>query len=90
MEIEENCEGFSPEDPDVTQLLLEPNDHPIAKPYQEGIYREGLPVIVFEVEDIQKEYDRLKKLGVVFKKEPIKQDWGIDAKSNSERLDCLL
>jgi predicted enzyme related to lactoylglutathione lyase len=69
----------SPEDPDGTQLLLEPNDHPIAKTYQEGIYKEGLPVIVFGVEDIQKEYERLKKLGVVFKKEPTKQEWGIEA-----------
>ncbi|MFC2164550.1 VOC family protein [Acidobacteriota bacterium] len=69
----------SPEDPDGTQLLLEPNDHPIAKTYQKGIYKEGLPVIVLSVEDIQKEYHRLKKLGVVFKKEPIKQEWGIEA-----------
>lgn len=69
----------SPKDPDGTQLLLEPNDNPIAKTYQEGIYREGLPVIVLDVEDIQKEYDRLKELGVVFKKAPTKQEWGIEA-----------
>ena len=33
----------SPEDPDGTELLLEPNDNPIAKTYQEGIYKSGLP-----------------------------------------------
>lgn len=69
----------SPKDPDGTQLLLEPNDNPIARTYQEGIYREGLPVIVLDVEDIQKEYGRLKELGVVFKKSPTKQEWGIEA-----------
>jgi len=69
----------SPEDPDGTQLLLEPNDNPIAKAYQEGLYKAGLPVIVFGVEDIQKEYERLKKLGVVFKKEPTTTEWGIEA-----------
>jgi len=69
----------SPEEPDGTQLLLEPNDHPLAKAYQEGLYKEGIPVIVFGVKDIQKEYKRLKKLGVVFKKEPTENEWGIEA-----------
>ncbi len=69
----------SPEDPDGTELLLEPNNHPVAKAYQDGIYKEGLPVIVLDVEDIQMEYARLKKLGVVFKKEPTQTDWGIEA-----------
>jgi predicted enzyme related to lactoylglutathione lyase len=69
----------SPEDPDGTGLLLEPNNNPIAKSYQEGIYQSGLPVIVFAVEDVQKEYERLKGLGVVFTKEPTKTDWGTEA-----------
>jgi len=69
----------SPEDPDGTGLLLEPNDNPIAKPFQEGVYKAGLPIIVFGVDDIQKEYERLKKLGVVFTKQPTKTDHGIEA-----------
>jgi predicted enzyme related to lactoylglutathione lyase len=69
----------SPEDPDGTELLLEPNDNPIAKTYQEGIYKAGLPVIVFGVEDIHKEYERLKKAGVAFKQEPTTTEWGIIA-----------
>lgn len=68
----------SPENPDGTALLLEPNDNPIAKTYQEAIYKTGLPVIVFSVDDIQKEYERLKHLGVVFKKEPTKTEWGTE------------
>ena len=69
----------SSEEPDGTGLLLEPNDNPIAKTYQQALYKEGLPVIVFAVEDIQQEYDRMKKLGVVFRKEPTKTDWGTEA-----------
>ena len=69
----------SPKDPDGTQLLLEPNDNPIAKTYQKSLYKEGLPVLVLEIEDIQSTYNRLKKLGVAFKKEPTKQEWGIEA-----------
>lgn len=69
----------SPEDPEGTALLLEPSDNPIAKDYKEGLYEEGLPAIVFGVEDIKKEYKRLKGKGVVFKKEPTKTDWGYEA-----------
>ena len=37
----------SPQDHDGVQLLLEPNQNPIAKEYQERLYDAGLPVIVF-------------------------------------------
>ena len=69
----------SPEEPDGTGLLLEPNDNPISKTFQEGVYKAGLPIIVFGVDDVQKEYERLKKLGVVFRKEPTKTEYGIEA-----------
>lgn len=66
----------SAEEPGGTGLLLEPNGNPIARTYQEAIYKEGLPAIVFGVGDIQEEYERLRKLGVVFRGEPTKTDWG--------------
>ena len=69
----------SPEEPGGTGLLLEPNGNPIAKTYQEAIYKEGLPAIVFGVDDIQQEYERLKNLGVGFRSEPTKTDWGTQA-----------
>jgi len=68
----------SPEEPDSTGLLLEPNNNPIAKTYQEAIYKQGLPAIVFGVEDIQTEYERLRSRGVVFRKEPTKSDYGTE------------
>ena len=62
----------SPEEPDGTQLLLEPNDNPAAKAYQEAIYKQGIPAALFFVEDVREEYKRLKQLGVSFTMEPTK------------------
>lgn len=66
----------SPEEPDGTGLLLEPNANPISKTYQEALYNAGIPAIVFGVQDLQKEYERLKNLGVVFQAEPAKTEYG--------------
>lgn len=62
----------STEEQDGTQLLLEPNDNPAAKSYQESIFKQGIPAAMFFVDDIQKEYQRLKGLGVKFTMEPTK------------------
>jgi catechol 2,3-dioxygenase-like lactoylglutathione lyase family enzyme len=35
----------SPEDPDGTGLLLEPNDNPISRTFQQGVYDQGLPIM---------------------------------------------
>ena len=56
----------SPEDPKGTEVLLEPNNHPAAKEYQEKLFSEGVPVKMFGVADIQGEYERLTKHGVKF------------------------
>jgi predicted enzyme related to lactoylglutathione lyase len=58
-----------------TQLLLEPNDSwhgPAAKTYQEALFKQSIPAANFFVDDIQKEYERMKKLGVRFTMEPTK------------------
>src|SRR5690606_11452260 len=60
----------SPNDPDGTELLLEPNQHPAAKEYQQKIFSEGIPATMFGVADIQEEYKRLRELGVKFTMEP--------------------
>ncbi len=69
----------SAEDPDGAALLLEPNNNPITKPYQEAVYAKNLPIIVLGSKDIQADYERLKGLGVVFRSEPKKTDWGTQA-----------
>jgi predicted enzyme related to lactoylglutathione lyase len=67
------------EQPEGTALLLEPNDDPIARTFQQAVYGAGLPVIVFAVADVRKECRRLKERGVVFKKPPTENEWGIEA-----------
>jgi len=62
----------SPEGPDDIELLLEPNSHPAAKVFQAAIFKDGIPLTAFAVENIQREFERMKKLGVVFKTEPTK------------------
>ena len=66
----------SPEEPDGTGLLLEPNASPLARTYQQGLYQAGLPALVLGVEDIQAEYERIKELGVAFRSEPVETEWG--------------
>ena len=60
----------SPDDQDGTELLLEPNNNPAAEQYQKAIFEQGIPATMFGVEDLQKEYERLKDLGVQFVVEP--------------------
>ena len=66
----------SPEDPDGTSLLLEPNGNPIAREYQERVYESGLPMIVFFAGDLESEHGRLAGLGVSFLQEPTETEWG--------------
>jgi len=60
----------SPQAPDEVELLLEPNSNPAAKTYQRAIFEQEIPLTAFAVEDIQSEYERMRKQGVVFRSEP--------------------
>lgn len=61
----------SPEDPDGTELLLEPDGHPAVKPYKTALVRDGIPAASFAVDDVRAEYDRLRGLGVRFTQDPM-------------------
>ena len=60
----------SPEDPDGTELLLEPDGNPAAKTFKKAIFAQGIPLTSFAVEDVRREHERLKQLGVAFTMEP--------------------
>lgn len=62
----------SSDEQDGTELLLEPNENPAAKQYQEAILKQGIPATQFFVDDIQKEYERLTGLDVKFTMQPTK------------------
>jgi catechol 2,3-dioxygenase-like lactoylglutathione lyase family enzyme len=60
----------SPDDPDGTQLVLEPDAHPAAKPFKAALVSDGIPVASFTVDDVEREFKRLRSLGVDFTQEP--------------------
>ena len=60
----------SPENPDGTELVLEPDGHPAVKPFKEALVADGIPFTAFEVDDVAAEYERLRGLGVRFTREP--------------------
>ena len=62
----------SPEGPADVELLLEPMGFPPARTYQKALFEAGIPLTSFAVDDIQEEYERMKKSGVVFKTAPTK------------------
>lgn len=61
----------SPEDPDGTELVLEPDGHPAVRPFKEALVSDGIPFTSFAVQDAQAEYERLTGLGVRFTQEPV-------------------
>jgi len=60
-----------PDEPNGTELLLEPDGHPAAKPFKEALVSDGIPYTSFAVDDATAEFDRLKGLGVHFTQEPL-------------------
>ncbi|QRG68466.1 VOC family protein [Brevibacillus choshinensis] len=62
----------SPDDQDGTELLLEPNNNPAAKEYQQKIFAGGIPATMFGVANVREEYERLMEHGVKFTMAPTK------------------
>ncbi|MEU9862201.1 VOC family protein [Streptomyces sp. NPDC047971] len=61
----------SPEDPEGTELLLEPSRHPVVRAYKTGLAKDGIPAASFAVDDVPAEFDRLRALGVEFTQDPL-------------------
>lgn len=60
----------SPDEPEGTQLVLEPSDNPATRAFKQAIYEQGIPLTAFAVDDVQQETQRLKAMGVSFAVEP--------------------
>ena len=58
------------DDPDGTELLLEPDVHPAVGPYRQALAADGIPLASFRVDDLDAEYERLRALGVHFVQPP--------------------
>jgi catechol 2,3-dioxygenase-like lactoylglutathione lyase family enzyme len=61
----------STEQPDGVELVLEPDQHPAAKPFKSALVADGIPCTSFGVDDVHKEHGRLTKLGVRFTQPPV-------------------
>ena len=61
----------SPEDPEGTELVLEPDSHPAVKPFKAALVTDGIPFTSFAVNDITAEFERLRALGVRFTQDPV-------------------
>lgn len=60
----------SKEEQDGVELVLEPLGFAPAKVYTEALFKAGIPQTAFNVDDVDKEYERLKSLGVEFSLPP--------------------
>ena len=64
----------SPDGQGDVELLLEPNANSAALTFQKALFDQGIPLTAFAVDDVQREYERMKALGVSFRSEPTKLD----------------
>jgi predicted enzyme related to lactoylglutathione lyase len=62
----------SAEEPNGVELQLALNDNPAAKAYQKATFEQKKPAMLFSVDDVQREYDRMEPLGAEFTMTPTK------------------
>ena len=60
----------SKEERDGVELVLEPIAFEPAKVYQQELFKAGIPLTAFNVDNVDKEYERLTNLGVTFSMKP--------------------
>ena len=60
----------SPEDLDGTELQLALNNNPAAKAYQQALFQQSQPAIMFFTDDVKSDYERVKASGAEFTMPP--------------------
>lgn len=60
----------SPDDPDGTELQLALNASPAAKAYQQAIFQQGQPAVMFFTDDIKADHERITARGAQFTMPP--------------------
>ena len=60
----------APSQPDGVELLLEPSAHSAVPPFKQALKKDGIPFTSFEVDNIEREFNRLQSLNVEFTKKP--------------------
>jgi predicted enzyme related to lactoylglutathione lyase len=60
----------SPDEPDGTDLQLALNNNPAAQTYQQALFQQGQPAVMFFTDDINGDYERIKARGAEFTMPP--------------------
>jgi predicted enzyme related to lactoylglutathione lyase len=60
----------SAEEADGTQLHLEANSNPAAAAYQQAMFQQNQPAIMFNTDDVKGDYERIKARGAEFTMPP--------------------
>jgi catechol 2,3-dioxygenase-like lactoylglutathione lyase family enzyme len=60
----------APSQPDGVELLLEPSAHSAVPPFKQALKKDGIPFTSFEVDNIEREFNRLQSLNVEFTQKP--------------------
>jgi predicted enzyme related to lactoylglutathione lyase len=60
----------SPDEPGGTELQLALNDNPAAKAYQQAMFQQGQPAVMFFTDDVKGDYERIKARGAEFTMPP--------------------
>jgi predicted enzyme related to lactoylglutathione lyase len=60
----------SPDEPNGTELQLALNNNLAAKAYQQAIFQQGQPAIMFFTDDVKGDYERIKARGAEFTMPP--------------------
>src|ERR671929_1597198 len=72
----------SPEEPVGAELQLALNDNPAAKAYQQAMFQQGQPAVMFFTDDIKGDYERIKARGAEFTMPPTEVTGSTIAKLN--------
>jgi len=72
----------SSEEPEGTELQLALNDNPAAAAYQQALFQQGQPAVMFFTDDIKADYERIKARGGEFAMAPTEVTGSTIAKLN--------
>lgn len=72
----------SPDEPEGTELQLAPNDQPATKAYQQAMFEQGQPAVMFFTDDVKGDHERIKARGGTFAMAPTEVTGSTIAKLN--------
>ena len=72
----------SPDEPDGIELQLALNDNPAARAYQQALFQQDQPAVIFVTDDIKADCERIKARGAEFAMSPTEVTGSTIAKLN--------